>query len=221
MTDPMVTNICFHGIGRPARALEAGESAYWIGVDSFHWFLDELAGRDDVAISFDDGNLSDVVVGLPALLERGQTATFFALAGRLGQPGSLADADLRQLRSRGMTIGSHGMRHIPWRGLSLQARQEEFVRARELLAEASSGPVQDAALPLGRYDRGVLRGLRDLGYRHVFSSDRLPARQGGWFQPRYSVGSSDTLATVRHILAGPSYREAALTRLKIGLKRVR
>ena len=43
-------------------------------------------------ISFDDGNASDLEIGLPALLERGLTATFFVLAGRLGRPGSL-DAD--------------------------------------------------------------------------------------------------------------------------------
>src|SRR5687767_10674733 len=84
-----VINICFHGIGTPGRDLEPGESRYWIGVDTFHRVLDDLVTWPAVRISFDDGNASDVEIGLPGLLSRGLTADFFVLAGRLGAPGSL------------------------------------------------------------------------------------------------------------------------------------
>ncbi|MGF1648019.1 MAG: polysaccharide deacetylase family protein, partial [Kineosporiaceae bacterium] len=116
-------NVCFHGVGEPARELEPGEDRYWVTVDTFRSVLDEIATWPAVRISFDDGNASDVEHGLPALRERGLPATFFVLARRLGLPGSLTGDDLRSLRDAGMTIGSHGMDHRPWRGLPPEARE--------------------------------------------------------------------------------------------------
>lgn len=182
-----VHNICFHGIGRPGRSLEPGEEPYWISVDAYLRILDSITPRRDVAISFDDGNASDVEIALPALLERGLVASFFPLAGRLDRPGSLTAADLRTLRRHGMAIGSHGMDHTPWRGLSERQRRVELVLGRERLVEASGGPVGAAALPLGRYDRRLLGQLRRLGYSRVYSSDRAPASPKSWLQPRFSV----------------------------------
>ncbi|GAA4140985.1 polysaccharide deacetylase family protein [Leifsonia shinshuensis] len=193
----MIINICFHGVGTAGAEREPGESSYWIGRDLFLGVLDEVRGRPEVRLSFDDGNASDIELGLPALLERGLRATFFPIAGRLEEPGSLSPADLRTLRAAGMDIGSHGWAHIPWRRLSAPDQEREFVTARDVLAEASGGPIADAALPLGRYDRAMLNRLRGLDYRTVFSSDRYPTRESEWLQPRYSVTAGDTVATVR------------------------
>lgn len=201
---PALVNVCFHGIGTPAREREPGEAAYWIPPDAFLRILDELAGRPDVRISFDDSNVSDVEVGLPALRERGLSATFFALAGRLGAPGSLGAADLRELVAAGMTIGSHGTDHVPWRGLTPAGVRRELLEAPAVLGEAAGVPVRDAALPLGRYDRTTLGHLRRLGYRSVHTSDRRRAREGAWLQPRYSVRAGDDAGSVRaRVLAPP------------------
>jgi peptidoglycan/xylan/chitin deacetylase (PgdA/CDA1 family) len=196
----MTINLCFHGIGDATREREPGEARYWIGRDLFLRVLDEVREHADVQLSFDDGNVSDIETGLPALLERDLHATFFALAGRLGEPTSLSSSDLRTLRGAGMGIGTHGWAHIPWRGLTTQEQQREFADAREVLAEASGGRVDDAALPLGRYDRTSLAQLRSHHYRTVFSSDRYPARSSAWLQPRYSLTAADTVATVHRIL---------------------
>jgi peptidoglycan/xylan/chitin deacetylase (PgdA/CDA1 family) len=199
-----VVNICFHGIGAPQRILDPGEDQYWITVDLFTGILDQVSGRPDVRISFDDGNASDREIGLEGLRQFGLTATFFALAGRLDKPGSLSSDDLSELVGAGMRIGSHGMDHVPWRAMDQHSRDRELVQARALLAEASGVPVDEAALPLGRYDRRVLQQLRRLGYATVYSSDRARARQGAWFQPRYSVRRGDTQDSVRSdILSRP------------------
>ena len=112
-----LVNLCFHGIGRPQRDLEPGEATYWIDVDLYHRVLDEVMDDPRVRISFDDGNASDIEIGLPGLVERGLDATFFVLAGRLGAPGSLSADQVGALVGQGMRIGSHGMDHRPWRGL--------------------------------------------------------------------------------------------------------
>lgn len=201
--------------------LEPDEDHYWITVDLFLRVLDEVAGRSDVKISFDDGNESDADIAVPALRERGLTAQFFPLAGRLTRTGSLNREHLRSLRAEGMAIGSHGMHHVSWRQLSPEDRYVELIAARNALVEASEGPINEAALPLGRYDRSVLGALRRLGYEKAFSSDRARAWSEAWLQPRYSVKSEDTVDTVRTILARPSARELLTSRTRIFIKRFR
>ncbi|HSN43441.1 MAG TPA: polysaccharide deacetylase family protein, partial [Propionibacteriaceae bacterium] len=188
--------LCFHGIGRCRVEREPGEARYWIDEKVFLGVLDGVAARQDVHLSFDDGNVSDVDVALPALRERGLSATFFALAGRLDEASSLSAADLRDLRAAGMVIGNHGWRHISWRGLGPRDEQRELVEARSVLEEACGADVTTAALPLGRYDRAVLGSLRRTGYQTVFTSDRFPVRPSSWLQARYSVTADDTVESV-------------------------
>jgi peptidoglycan/xylan/chitin deacetylase (PgdA/CDA1 family) len=210
MAGERVRNICFHGVVTPQRELEPGEHVYWVGTDQFLSILDEIATWPAVRISFDDGNASDARIALPALVQRGLTAEFFALAGRLDQPGSLSSDDIRELRHHGMTIGSHGMNHRSWRRLDADTKHAEFVAARDQLQAVAGAPVTTAACPLGQYDRDVLVSLRRLGYRHVFTSDRRPAVAGSWLQPRYSVRHQDTPAGVRSEALGrtPGTRRA-------------
>lgn len=185
-----VTNICFHGIGSP-EARPEHEAAYWVETDTFRRILDLIAQRPRVRISFDDGFASDVEIALPELRERGLTAAFFPIAGRLGRSGSLDGEDLRRLRDAGMTVGSHGMRHIPWRGLTGPELRTELITARDLIAAEIDLPVTEAACPLGRYDRSVLHALRSTGYTRVYTSDRALARSEGWLQPRFTVRAGD------------------------------
>lgn len=199
----MIINICFHGIGNPARPLEPDEDGYWIEPELFGEVLDRFGGRPEVRISFDDGNRSDLDHGLDGLLRRGLTGAFFPVAGRLDQAGSLSRDDLHAIGRAGMVIGSHGMDHRPWRGLNDQELERELIKARDDLADAAGRPITQAALPLGRYDRQVLGRLRTLGYRRIYSSDRAPATDGAWLQPRYSVRDTDTIANLQRELFGP------------------
>lgn len=215
-------NICFHGVGTPRRELESDEDAYWISSDLYHRVIDEIDGRDDVVVSFDDGNASDLDIGLGPLVDTNRTATFFVLAARLDQAGSLSRDDLTQLRLHGMKIGTHGMDHVPWRGLSPDQTDRELTRARMIIEDAIGDEVSEAALPLGRYDRRVLGELRRRHYSRVFSSDRRRARAGAWLQPRYSLHAGDTIETVRdQILSQPRVHQAAVGLAKGLVKRLR
>jgi peptidoglycan/xylan/chitin deacetylase (PgdA/CDA1 family) len=203
-----VVHLCFHGIGRPQRELEAGEEKYWVDEDTYLAVLDDIAERPYVRISFDDGNASDLDIGLPGLRERGLTATFFVLAGRLDSPGSLGADGVRELQNHGMAVGTHGMDHRPWPGMDDATAQAELVDARARLEEVTGRPVDLAALPLGRYDRRVLSRLRRLGYRHVHTSDRRRARAGAWLQPRFSVRAGDTVSSLGTEIFAPVGRLA-------------
>ena len=205
----MIVNICFHGVGTCAREREPGESRYWVREAHFLRILDEIALHPEVRLSFDDGNVSDAAVALPALQERGLTGTFFALAGRLDDRASLNPLDLQLLRGSGMSIGTHGWSHIPWRGMPDEVAHHELVEARAVLTEASGGPVHQAALPLGRYDRQVITRLKEHDYAAVYSSDRFRANPDSWLQARYSVTAEDTRESIRQaILRRPGLHDA-------------
>lgn len=205
-----VLGICFHGVGAPPRGVKPEDEGYFVPRDLFLAVLDEVAGRPDVDLTFDDGYASDVAVALPALVQRGLTASFFPLAGQLGQPGYVTSSGVAELRSAGMTVGSHGMRHRSWRGMDEPAQREELITARELLAEAAGAPVDQVACPFGAYDRGVLSALRQYRYTRVFTSDRRRARSGAWLQPRYSIMRGDSLSGVRAAVLAPPPRAERL-----------
>ena len=211
-------NLTFHGVGATDRRLDDGEAAVWVGTERFHAVLDAVRDRDDVRITFDDGNASDLEHGLPALLERGMTGTFFVVAGRLDEPGYLSAADVRALAGAGMTIGSHGMRHRPWRGLGDAALDEELVAAKAALEQVLGVPVTEAACPFGAYDRRVLAGLRRAGFRRVYTSDRGAARRDDWIQARTTIHAGDDGETVQRVLTP---RDSLRRRAKLTAKRWR
>ncbi|WP_315549315.1 polysaccharide deacetylase family protein [Microbacterium aurum] len=205
----MMLNLCFHGVGVCRTERESGEARYWVPEGEFLRILDVVADRADVRLSFDDGNLSDREIALPALVDRGLRADIFVLAGRLEDPTSLDAPSLRTLRAAGMSIGSHGWSHTPWRGLGRDEVRREFYDARERLAEAAGADIRDAAFPLGRYDRHSLKALRAAGYRTVFTSDRFRARPSSWMQARYSITATDTATSVKALLdRSPGLQEA-------------
>jgi len=214
-----IVHICFHGIGVPGADVAAADEDYFVSEKLFRTVLDEIRDRPEVELSFDDGYASDIEIALPAMTARGLRARFFPLAGRLGKRGYLSADAVGEITSAGMTIGSHGMTHRSWRGMSSDVQQEELVAARDILATAAGCAVDTAACPFGAYDRGVLRALRAQGYTAVFTSDRRRAAPGAWLQPRYSVHRDDTLQAIRvGVLADPApadrARGAVAARLK-------
>ena len=213
-------NLTFHGIGDPTRALAPGEEDIWISLDWFLAILDDVKDRGDVRLSFDDGNESDMLYGLPALQQRGVDATFFIVAGRLGTPGFLSEEDVRTLTRAGMTIGCHGMTHLPWRGLSSRGFQEELGESRMILEELTGRQVDTAACPFGSYDRQVLGALRKYGYRQVFTSDDGIAKPDRWLQPRNSINQRAGGRAEAYI-SKMRLREATVRQAKLAVKRWR
>jgi peptidoglycan/xylan/chitin deacetylase (PgdA/CDA1 family) len=198
--------LCFHGIGSPRRPLEPGEAPCWLEPAQFEEMLDEIVGSPDVLITFDDGNKSDVDVAMPLLLGRGLTSTIFVIARRIGESGSLTAGDLRELIENGMSIGTHGYGHRPWRRLDSSACREELVQAREMIEAASGQRVTEAACPFGAYDRKSLHALKRFGYERVYTVDGGYADPQAWLQTRHSIHSLDNGGTVRGLIRGSRRR---------------
>lgn len=214
-----VVNINIHGIGpRPARHLDDGEAAVWISVEQFEGLLDVAVERPEVVLTFDDGNLSDLEIGLPRLVERGLRARFFVCAGLLGEPDRLDASGVRELLAAGMVVGSHGWAHRDWRRLDwgpggTTEVADEMVRARRDLAVLTGSEVTEVAVPFGSYDRHVLHALRRTGATRVYTSDGGRARPGAWLQARNSIHADDGPDWPRQVVTarpGPARRARGL-----------
>jgi peptidoglycan/xylan/chitin deacetylase (PgdA/CDA1 family) len=218
-----VLNLCFHGIGEPQRTLEQDEELFWIDPKTFEGMLASIEQNPDVRITFDDGNASDVAIALPALLRHGLHARFFIIAGRCGSAGSLSAEDVRELARNGMTIGSHGMRHRPWRFLNEEALREELAEAASLLGAAAGQAVNEASCPLGSYDRRVLRALRKHGFSRVYTVDEGLANPDAWLQTRYTIRAGDTPERIAALARNPrgSFASSMIRSLKTATKRWR
>ena len=179
--------LLFHGLGSVPERTRASERDYWCERDRFLSILDaicSLPAEISIEITFDDGNLSDAVVALPALVDRGLKARFFVCAGRIGRSGYLDCAAMNELVSSGMEIGSHGWDHLRWPRVDDARLDVEIDDARKKIADCIGRPVDDVSIPFGIYNRRVLRRLRQSNIRTVFTSDGGRAPSSGWILPR-------------------------------------
>jgi len=179
--------------------MDEGERKGWLPQHLFEAVLDLVGDHSHVRLTVDDGNRSDFEIVLPALLERGLKATFFVCSGRLDKPTFLSRPEVRELRAQGMSIGSHGIVHVPWRILKPDRLHLELEESRRTLEEVCGSPVDSAACPFGAYDRRVLEGLRRAGYRFVYTSDGGTA-ENQWIQARTTVTRSVTLEEIRRLV---------------------
>lgn len=184
--------VTFHGIGDPVVPLAPGEGRYFVTEETYRRTIAALAALEarhgvDIRVTFDDGNLSDFAVGMPALAEAGRSGTFFVLAGRIGETGYLSGDQIRAMAAAGMSIGNHGWDHVNWRKLDRAGRHRELHDARRRIEDEAGVAVTEAAIPFGAFDRALLRHLKRAGYSHVCTSTGGLAIPGAWFRPRWSV----------------------------------
>lgn len=220
----VVINVCFHGIGEPGRPLEPDEDLYWVEPAQFDEFLAVIRNDSRMRITFDDGNASDAVYAMPSLLRHGLRGVFFVVAGRLDQPGSLSRPQVRELSQAGMSIGSHGLEHRPWRTVSDEDLEAELGQAAEIISTAIGQPIRQVACPFGSYDRRVLRAIRRHGFDRVYTADGgAAADPNAWLQSRYTIRRQDTPEVIERLQRAPqgSGIEPAVRSAKGIIKRLR
>jgi len=218
--------LTFHGVGYVPTHVGTEERRFWCAESQFHGLLDEvrLLSQTTVPIqlTFDDGNDTDVLVAMPALLDRQLTANFFICAGRLGERGYLDEDQIRRLRDAGMRSGSHGWGHLDWRRADDLAMDLELRKARERLSMVVGHDVDEVAIPFGSYDRRVVGMLRQTGVRTAYTSDGGWATDAGWMVPRQTWTNSWKPETLREVAASAgSIAERARRSIARIVKRLR
>jgi peptidoglycan/xylan/chitin deacetylase (PgdA/CDA1 family) len=130
--------------------------------------------RQNVTITFDDGCETDLLAAAPILRQTGFNATFFITCGRLGKPGYLSAAQLKELTEQGFEIGCHSMTHPYLTDLDESGLRHEISDAKSELEHIIGQPVYHFSCPGGRCDQRVVTVARAAGYRTV-STSRIQA----------------------------------------------
>jgi len=169
----------------------SSELQYWWDEKPFYSALDAIAAANStttvpIGITFDDGNSSDAIIALPALLDRNLKASFFVCAGRIGSRNYLDKAAIRDLLLADMIVGSHGMHHVDWRRVNSHQLENELIDSKHILEDLCGSSVTSAAVPFGSYDRRVLRHIGRANYSTVFTSD------GGFSTLKSSIKTRNT-----------------------------
>src|ERR1017187_8763640 len=149
MTTASMVYLMFHELELPGRPLCSSESGYVRYVVSESAFRSQISWLREsgwaglsvgqalegpreraVAITFDDGTETDLIVAAPLLKAAGFQATFYITVGFLGQRGYLSPAQLRELAQLGFEIGCHSMTHPYLSDLDSRGLQREIVEGR-------------------------------------------------------------------------------------------
>jgi peptidoglycan/xylan/chitin deacetylase (PgdA/CDA1 family) len=192
-----------HGLGTPPDHVPPDEVDYWLPVDRFVEILDRVAHLPQVRLTFDDGNASDFEVALPELAKRGLDAEFFLLASRIGGPGFLGPAHVREMLAAGMGIGLHGMDHRSWAECGDSELRVEIDEARRRIEPITGLPVRRAACPFGAYNARCLRKLKEAGFERVYTSDGGIARRGEWLQCRNTLQIQHRIEDIVELMQSP------------------
>lgn len=123
-----------------------------------------------VAITFDDGCESDLIVAAPLLRAAGFHATFYVTAGFLGTPGYLNRDQLSELDAEGFEIGCHSMTHPYLTDLPDLELKREIVDAKLEIEQILGHAIEHFSCPAGRYDGRTLEMARGAGFRSVANS---------------------------------------------------
>lgn len=185
---PKIRHLVFHGVGPlPSRPVDAAERPFWSRKDVLASVIDRMQTDPNLEISFDDGNLSDLAIAAPMLAERGMTATFFVLTGRMGERDFLNRGQIRALDAMGMTIGSHGINHPRFTTLDDDRLDDELLRSRGVLEDLLGKPVRRFAFPYGDFDTRTLRRSLQSGYELVYTASGGLASAAMRVVPRTSI----------------------------------
>lgn len=179
-----VVVLAFHAV--PDRALfsvqlDALAALRWpvVGLDGVvAWQAGRAAWRGPaVALTFDDGRCDQVAHAVPELRRRGWPATFFVVAGRLGQQADwpkestdepvfpLADAAaVRQLAAWGFAVGCHTRTHRSLRGADPATLAQEIVAARRELSVLLEQEVRWFCYPYGHCPAAAVAAVRAAGF---------------------------------------------------------
>ena len=123
--------------------------------------------RKYVLLTVDDGHES--ALRIADLLEScGCNATFFPTRDRaLGKPGYLRPGEMRELRRRGFSLGTHGTTHRNLTTMSEQGCAAELGGSKKWLEDVTGEEVRYMAAPGGFVSRRVLRLAYDFGYKLI------------------------------------------------------
>jgi peptidoglycan/xylan/chitin deacetylase (PgdA/CDA1 family) len=160
------------------------------------------AEQPAVAITFDDGLMSDYRYALPLLQEAGISAHFFISTAKVGTTRYMDWPEITRLHQAGMKIGSHGHHHADLSLPALSRIVHELTNSRNLLEERIQHPVSIFSAPYGLLSRRLVLAAKQAGFQEICNSRCWPSKPGNRLIARVPVYATTTIKEFRALLEG-------------------
>lgn len=163
---------------------------------------DSACDAPTVVVTFDDGVASDYEVAFPFLAEFGLKGIFFVNTSTVGQAGYLTWPQILEMHRAGMSIQSHGHRHLDLTVLPTPELESELADSKHRLEDHLAHPVEYLAAPHGLVSRRVVRAALAQGYRAVCSTRCWPANPRSRVLTRITLHRDLTLDGFHALIRG-------------------
>lgn len=126
--------------------------------------------KKTIAITFDDGNLSDYSIALPILKEYGHVATFFITVNWIGREQYLEWFQVKELSEAGMSVQSHSLSHSYLSDIEHKKKYKEITVSKQIIEKKLKNKVEVFSLPGGFFSSTVLNILKKEQYAGLCTS---------------------------------------------------
>lgn len=198
--------------------------------------VQESGATDAVSLTFDDALVNFAEHAWPALSARGLPATLFVPTDHVGGKNDWADrrsapatgipslelldwAALGRLAEEGLTLGSHGRRHLDLRRLGEKELDDEVAGSARILARETGTEIDAFAYPYGAVDARVAAAAGGR-YRLACTTELRPLKTGDatHLLPRLDTFYLRRPGTLEAWGSGRFRRRIALRRLARGVR---
>lgn len=177
----------------------------------------------NLALSFDDGYVSDFEIVFPLLQEYDAQGTFFVTPGYVGKEGYMSWDQIKALSEAGMEIGSHSLNHTYLTTLSLEQLLTELKDSKVQIERYIGKEVVSFAYPFGDCSGATHKAAIEVGYKNICTSKPGLCKPKANTLSRNSVHSNITTGQFDQLL-NPStstiFKKQTSYSIRYGLKRV-
>ncbi|MGA2819347.1 MAG: polysaccharide deacetylase family protein [Anaerolineales bacterium] len=155
-----------------------------------------------IVISFDDGWVDEFQTIFPLLQENGDVGTFYIPSTYPGAPGTVTWAELKEMVSAGMEIGSHSRTHGHLASMTQGQAWAEVRLSKVDLEKALGVTVDTFAYPYGEFSPDLGRMVSEAGYHAAVGLGPSPLQGLGniFYLNRIEIQGSESLAAFLKIL---------------------
>jgi peptidoglycan/xylan/chitin deacetylase (PgdA/CDA1 family) len=168
-----------------------------------------------VVVTMDDG-LSSTMLAADCLEQHGFKATFFVIRDScLKKPGFIREREIRELRQRGFSLGTHGTTHRKLTKIPEEQCRHELLSSRAWLEDLLGEPVHFMAAPGGFINSLVMRIAAEQAYLLVATCNE-------WmnvFSPELQMSLKVNRVNIRRHFSSMAFRNIVEGQLQFYLRR--
>ncbi len=187
---------------------------------------DAIDGKQDsdfaIAITFDDGNTSDLKVAAKLLKAYDYPATFFPLVKNIENK-KITEKELKEIHAMGMEIGSHGVNHPNLKELTRHEQFIELNQSKQVIENIINDEVKLFSLPHGLYNNDTIGAAKEVGYKGIMTSQFGINCDHKFIYHRWAIRNNTAMTEFENVITGKrffTYRKSVSAKLRTGLRNV-